>query len=1050
MNDLMEEMDLDSMFPQGMLEKCPSKSTRSSVALYSNHDTLLIIDTLKDQKKQREQEEIYSQLADINKRVHQALEKVGLEGDKNIDEDDDDDVTMATGSVKLPPIYDTPTDRVTMMEQDYIIERLDSFEEKAVLRKQYLKEVNSWFQNNLEMASDVVTSDEMNAMIKEAQELNKRIRSCFRTMVAKGDMVVKKGRELLEETSKIIEERRAQMQKKTRREKIIVYDDKILLEDPIKWESSANTIISVFEDSHKMIKNVMFKNALKLGQKQFEYLMTASDKRSKELDDKKKQCMELQGKLHHAKILADRQAREIADQKRHMTKLKQEIADTNKALEEALEKNRQIKLKVVGLNSKILFLEGQIKEMNQIPTTPPPPPTPPTPPEPEIVYVKVVDSSIELQLHEVQEELNTAKGQIEENLNRIKDLEQQLASEQDRRQQLDSRLLELETTPVTLPPTNTPTESPVPEERDSSYYKTLMAGMKSEFEMEMGKVKSYIKREKNRGEATIRKMELLQKDQYVSIQRDTMRMLRAIMHFRDHMLTCMEKEDLIDQAQTLYDLRDITDVKPTSDTRELLTTVASSVVEYLNNIEAILSSAFLALKIFMKYQIDKQVEYEVQQRMIKERKEMQNKLAVQEVQRRDSIVKSKEKDVSGLAKKLKKANQKIKKTRMDINTFNPDPKYQSLLLRYQNMMKMYLKTQSEMETLQNDFHDTMKNKKKLDEKDHLIIAKIHMEMKQNCVIPAEELKTSAVDKRENLRRLKFAYDENKISHNLYQMSCAIIRKTMEIPQQKLHCFFEQYIAYRAVQDTKEHVLHILSEDEDLAADTREEMKQYMTMLDGRLNRIMRDWRSKMTSLEMEQVEMNKKIYRLFNEVLLETGLLLVHPHLKGRTRRNLATKAATQVTRNQMKELLIKRRSQTMRTLLELPSEIQGSAVPLQSPTEKFWQTSKVESELAPSIESPHMLAYEINKPRICATRGLRARRQIFKIGRTESFHIDANNYLDLIRNTNKPRYYGKWHLLQPSNSDHAHSHLPGNGNHENGHLQTSGHHDSAHVQISA
>ncbi|WAR10002.1 hypothetical protein MAR_035078, partial [Mya arenaria] len=114
----------------------------------------------------------------------------------------------------------------------------------------------------------------------------------------------------------------------------------------------------------------------------------------------------IKNKLHHAKILADRQAREIADQKRHMTKLKQEIADTNKALEEALEKNRQIKLKVVGLNSKILFLEGQIKEMNQIPTTPPPPPTPPTPPEPEIVYVKVVDSSIELQLHEVQEELN--------------------------------------------------------------------------------------------------------------------------------------------------------------------------------------------------------------------------------------------------------------------------------------------------------------------------------------------------------------------------------------------------------------------------------------------------------------------------------------------------------------------------------------------------------------------------------------------------------------------------------------------------------------------
>ena len=35
--------------------------------------------------------------------------------------------------------------------------------------------------------------------------------------------------------------------------------------------------------------------ALRLGEKQFEFLMIASDKRYKDLDEKKKQCNELQG-----------------------------------------------------------------------------------------------------------------------------------------------------------------------------------------------------------------------------------------------------------------------------------------------------------------------------------------------------------------------------------------------------------------------------------------------------------------------------------------------------------------------------------------------------------------------------------------------------------------------------------------------------------------------------------------------------------------------------------------------------------------------------------
>ena len=41
------------------------------------------------------------------------------------------------------------------------------------------------------------------------------------------------------------------------------------------------------------------------------------------------------------------------------------------------------------------------------------------------------------------------------------------------------------------------------------------------------------------------------------IQKDILRMLRGIIHFRDRMVTCLEKENLMDQSQALHDLGDL-------------------------------------------------------------------------------------------------------------------------------------------------------------------------------------------------------------------------------------------------------------------------------------------------------------------------------------------------------------------------------------------------------------------------------------------------------------------------------------------------------------
>ena len=61
----------------------------------------------------------------------------------------------------------------------------------------------------------------------------------------------------------------------------------------------------------------------------------------------------------------------------------------------------------------------------------------------------------------------------------------------------------------------------------------------------------------NRSDATYRKLDIQQKDQLVAVQKDIIRMLRAIVHFRDHMLACIEKENLMDQAEALVALSDL-------------------------------------------------------------------------------------------------------------------------------------------------------------------------------------------------------------------------------------------------------------------------------------------------------------------------------------------------------------------------------------------------------------------------------------------------------------------------------------------------------------
>ncbi|XP_053386255.1 restin homolog isoform X2 [Mercenaria mercenaria] len=808
----------------------------SSHGLNSDYEALMVLSAIEEQQKKRHQEHLQSQLEVIQKRVRKTLEDYGIESDSEEDED----------ALKLPPIFDNKSERKKMQERNYVIDLMDTFEEKALVKKQYLTEVMFWFDHHLNMFSDLVTQEEMKEMIQVTHELHQVIRclvirrprgrilsadfdrdsnspffrceycKSLHVFIKNGEQVVEKGKMLLAETSKIIKERKAQMSKRTRKERIVVYEDKALLSDPLKWESAAKTIISVFEDSHKMIKNLMFKNAIRLCQKQFDYMMVVCDKRFKELEEKKKQCHDLQGKLHSAKMQSDKLNREIEEQKKKFTKQSQELFDTKQALEKLQERNKELNSEVMELNSKIQQLEGELELQNRTPTPPP------TPPEPEYIFVKTVDSSTELKLREVEEELENAKREIERILAELNEINEKFQAEQEKNKLLQERVTELEkleliepVTPVVEPPVIdtrrasdremerilaelneinekfqaqqeknkllqervtelekleliepvTPVvEPPVIDirraldmaDKDVNYYKTLMSGMKKEFEVEMEKVKSHVRKEKTRGDANIKKLEYQHKDQLSAIRKDTVRMLRGIMHFRYHMLKCLEKENLLDQAQALHDLGDIVKDKLSPDPKEVLVTIVGTVVDYLHKMEGILGNSFLAMRLLMKYQIDKQVEAEVQQRM-----------AEKEIQKKAREMKGPKKNVNSLAKSLKKAKNKLKKAKQNTANFSSDRKYLDLLSRYNGMMKLYTNMQKEMEVLQSDFHDAMQ--KKLQEKETMVISQIKMEMKQKRALAEEQLKMSTADQRQNLKMLSVAYEQNKISKDLHML-----------------------------------------------------------------------------------------------------------------------------------------------------------------------------------------------------------------------------------------------------------------------------------------
>lgn len=317
----------------------------------------------------------------------------------------------------------------------------------------------------------------------------------------------------------------------------------------------------------------------------------------------------------------------------------------------------------------------------------------------------MIDSATQLKLSEAEKEIEEQKTKLQKAKDEIRSVERLLRKEKERvrqlRLELEETISRAEEAELTVA-VEQPQQDPAPEvqivetgDKDSTYYKTLLAGMKKDFNAELEKIKSHLTKERLRNAAMVKRVEDNHKEQLNVIQKNVVRVLRAIMHFRDHVCTIVEKESLKDASRSLQGLGSLIPDKLVPDPKELLALLVGSVVEFMHNMEVVMANAFLTMRMMIKGSITMTTTKE-----FIAGKQTENRIRMEEVKRNMRQIDVSKEESKKLALRLKMAKEKLIKfeeltERQEVH----DRKYLALLDRYRRVWKMYNNLNKDMTIL---------------------------------------------------------------------------------------------------------------------------------------------------------------------------------------------------------------------------------------------------------------------------------------------------------------------------------------------------------------
>lgn len=960
------------------------KAGSDSRLFSTSPDVCQIMEDIDAGKHSRLRKEIKEELTSIKDRVKEALYVVDM-----YDEDEDLDVVT-----KFPPINSLEImkkRREKMKKEKAVLQRVYSYQGTCEERYALLAEVEHWMSST-DLVSDLPAEADLNQMSRHFLEIHSHVMTALHRYGSLSEKVMDFGNCLLATTHAIMVERKQQAKEIEEKEqdKTVVIDERLLLADQNKWEKAIKMIMNTFDDAAKWTKNAGHKNVIKKGISQFKELSSGMKKRNTELKEKRKAVDEAKSKLQTAKADVEGKTKELEDLRKNVRNLTTEVEEKKHMLSKSEENSATIMQKCHKLDAQIKELQKEVAKGPKVvekvrPATPPPPPSPP-PPE----IIKVIDSATQLKLSEAEKEIEEQKTKLQKAKDEIRTVERLLRKEKERvrqlRLELEEAISRAEEAELTVA-VEQPQQDPAPEvqivetgDKDSTYYKTLLAGTKKDFNAELEKIKSHLTKERLRNAAMVKRVEDNHKEQLNVIQKNVVRVLRAIMHFRDHVCTIVEKESLKDASRSLQGLGSLIPDKLVPDPKELLALLVGSVVEFMHNMEVVMANAFLTMRMMIKGSITMTTTKE-----FIAGKQTENRIRMEEVKRNMRQIDVSKEESKKLALRLKMAKEKLIKfeeltERQEVH----DRKYLALLDRYRRVWKMYNNLNKDMTILQGDLQNAIDEKVK--ENEGLLISQMKMELKNRPNVHDKELEMSIMDQKKNIRMLEQAYEKNKISKDMYFLIRSLLEKSLEIPKIRLRYMMEQYVAFRSIKETRARVLEILR-GEDLSKHIRRDMEKYVKQIDEKLTKSMNIWHSKINLLNQEKKNLFKMLWKMFGEVFVESGLLLVHPLLNtiAHDKSEVYGKLAATAKRESLRSICA-RGHKRVHEFLHLPTFVEGcSVLSTMTDEQSLWnaQFSCGDDAIgAPIPVSPHLLNYDVNRERLNARRSLESQSSFGNHGR--------------------------------------------------------------------
>ncbi|KAK3577153.1 hypothetical protein CHS0354_037489 [Potamilus streckersoni] len=528
-----------------------SLSSKGSFLINASEDRqiLEVLYNVKNSKNIRKQEKLRDQLSNIQHRVKMALENFGL-----VKEEEE------ASSKKLPPISNNiSTEQQKKNERNNILLSVEAYISRSVIQQDLLLELELWHKNKENLSEDfgLLSNKDLTDNINSCQELHISILKDIEIMSDTGERIITLGQQLLDEMRKVKTnvfhpDRQRDPFKKINREKIVVYNESALLENPTKRNAAVKMVLEQIDESIANMKSKVLKNSLGAARKQYQYLMNVADQQNNELMEKGRQYIELKDNI----VKVESQCKELRKQLEETQYFNAKDGTGNLLLQNEMqnERNREWKAKVAEL---------QIMNNNQ-------------------------ETMIKMQDRKALQASKTLPTSVESDVDPQQSFPQSVLSA--------LQIPELAYS-ETLLQLLIPDEELTIHKNEANDYQKLIT--RKIFTSELDKVKMDVLREKMRHEDEMQTDHI---EQMGILKESIHGVLCALVNFKDQLTQVLRKENLQDVAEKFDKLENLAE-KLSPGSTDAFGLVVSNVIDYLHSLQEIISYGFEAYKhLFQTFQ----------------------------------------------------------------------------------------------------------------------------------------------------------------------------------------------------------------------------------------------------------------------------------------------------------------------------------------------------------------------------------------------------------------------------------------------------------------